>query len=103
MHLYEEYGDKFVQELRGMFAFALWDDRAKRLLIARDRVGIKPLYYFLTEKCLVFASEIKAILADPEVVPEVNKAFIDRFLSLYYMPGEETLLKNISKLAPGIT
>ena len=101
VHLYEEYGDNFVQELRGMFAFALWDDRQKRLLIARDRVGIKPLYYFLTGKSLVFASEIKAILADPEVTPEVNTTFIDRFLSLYYMPGEETLLKNVLKLAPG--
>ena len=101
VHLYEEYGDDFVQELRGMFAFALWDDRKKHLLIARDRVGIKPLYYFVTDECLVFASEIKAILADPEVIPEANTAFIDRFLSLYYMPGEETLLKNVSKLAPG--
>ena len=101
VHLYEEYGDNLVQELRGMFAFALWDDRKKRLLIARDRVGIKPLYYFLTNKCLIFASEIKAILADPEVRPEVDPGLIDRFLSLYYMPGEETLLRNVSKLPPG--
>jgi asparagine synthase (glutamine-hydrolysing) len=101
VHLYEEKEDNLVQELRGMFAFALWDDGKKRLLIARDRIGIKPLYYFLTSRCLIFASEMKAILADPEVRPEIDPGLIDRLLSLYYMPGEETLLRNIAKLAPG--
>jgi asparagine synthase (glutamine-hydrolysing) len=101
VHLYEEFGEKCVEKLRGMFAFAIWDDRQKVLLLARDRVGIKPLYYWLTQSCLVFASEIKAILADPEVRPEVAPAMIDRFLSFYYVPGEETLFQNIYKLAPG--
>ncbi len=101
VHLYEEFGESCVEKLRGMFAFAIWDDRQKVLLLARDRVGIKPLYYWLTQKCLVFGSEIKAILADPEVTPEVAPAMIDRFLSFYYVPGEETLFQNIYKLAPG--
>jgi asparagine synthase (glutamine-hydrolysing) len=101
VHLYEEFGDDCVQKLRGMFAFAIWDDRQKVLFLARDRVGIKPLYYCLTDQALVFGSEIKAILADPEVRPELVPEMIDRFLSFYYVPGEETLLRNIYKLAPG--
>ena len=101
VHLYEEFGEACVEKLRGMFAFAIWDERKKALFLARDRVGIKPLYYFLSDRSLVFGSEIKAILADPEVKPEVSPAMIDRFLSFCYMPGEETLLRNIFKLAPG--
>jgi asparagine synthase (glutamine-hydrolysing) len=101
VHLYEEYGEDCVNRLRGMFSFAIWDDRQKSLFLARDRVGIKPLYYWRSNKCLIFGSEIKAILADPEVRPEVAPEMIDRFLSFYYIPGEETLLRNIFKLAPG--
>ena len=101
VHLYEEFGPSCVQQLRGMFAFAIWDDRHQSLLLARDRVGIKPLYYRLTENSVVFGSEIKAILADPEVRAEVSPEMIDRFLTFLYLPGEETLFKNISKLAPG--
>ena len=67
VHLYEEYGAECVTKLRGMFAFAIWDERNKRLVLARDRVGIKPLYYACTGRSVVFGSEIKAILADPEV------------------------------------
>src|SRR5580704_3278105 len=84
-----------------MFAFAIWDDRQETLFIARDRIGIKPLYYWLTGKSLVFGSEIKAILADPEVKPEVLTSLIDRFLTFYYIPGEETLFRGIKKLGPG--
>jgi len=65
VHLYEEYGAECVSRLRGMFAFAIWDDRKKTLLLARDRVGIKPLYYCLTDEHILFASEIKALLVDP--------------------------------------
>jgi len=101
VHLYEELGEQCVEKLRGMFAFAIWDNRRSTLLLARDRVGIKPLYYWLTQTGLVFASEIKSILVDPEVKPEVAPDMIDRFLSFYYVPGEETLFRNISKLAPG--
>ena len=103
IHLYEEFGEACVEKLRGMFGFAIWDDRQQTLFIARDRVGIKPIYYYLSDKALVFGSEIKAILADPEVKTEVDPRLIDRFLTFYYVPGEETLLKNIFKLAPGST
>ena len=101
VHLYEEFGENCVEKLRGMFAFAIWNDREKTLFIARDRVGIKPLYYWISDKCVVFGSEIKAILADPEVKAEVAPEMIDRFLTFYYVPGEETLFRNIFKLAPG--
>jgi len=100
VHLYEEFGEECISKLRGMFAFAIWDDRQQVLLVARDRLGIKPLYYWRTGKSVVFASEIKAILADPEVNPEVIPSLVDRFLTFYYMPGEETLLRNIRKLPP---
>jgi asparagine synthase (glutamine-hydrolysing) len=101
VHLYEEYGEDCVLRLQGMFAFALWDERRKLLLLARDRVGIKPLYYCLTNESLLFASEIKALLADPFVKREVHPEGIDRFLTFYYMPGSETLLRDIYKLKPG--
>jgi asparagine synthase (glutamine-hydrolysing) len=84
-----------------MFAFAIWDDRSKSLFLARDRVGIKPLYYRASANSLIFASEIKAILVDPEVTAEVRPAMIDRFLTFDYLPGEETLFKNIYRLSPG--
>ena len=101
VHLYEEFGESCVEKLRGMFAFAIWDERREMLFLARDRVGIKPLYYWLSDKSLIFASEIKAILADRDVQPEVVPEMIDRFLTFYYVPGEETLLRNIRKLSPG--
>lgn len=101
VHLYEEFGEKCVEKLRGMFGFAIWDGREKKLLLARDRVGIKPLYYAVTGRSLIFGSEMKAILADPEVKRELLPSSIDRFLTFDYVPGEETLLKNIYKLPPG--
>jgi asparagine synthase (glutamine-hydrolysing) len=101
VHLYEELGPQCLEKLRGMFAFAIWDENAKTLFLARDRVGIKPLYYSLTEAALVFASEIKAILADPSINREIAPEMIDRFLTFLYLPGQETLLKGIRKLAPG--
>jgi asparagine synthase (glutamine-hydrolysing) len=101
VHLYEEYGEKCVEKLRGMFAFAIWDDRQKVLFVARDRVGIKPLYYWTDSKSLLFASEIKAILADKQVPRKIAPQMIDRFLTFYYVPGEQTLLKDIRKLSPG--
>lgn len=101
IHLYEEFAEACIEKLRGMFAFAIWDETKKQLLLARDRVGIKPLYYWLSDASLVFGSEIKAILADPDVRPEVVPEIIDRFLTFLYVPGEETLLRNIHKLAPG--
>lgn len=101
VHLYEELGQECFSRLRGMFAIGLWDSKRRLLVLARDRVGIKPLYYHLGDSFLSFGSEIKAILADPEVQPEVDPGMIDRFLTFLYMPGDETLLKNIYKLPPG--
>jgi asparagine synthase (glutamine-hydrolysing) len=101
VHLYEELGPACVEKLRGMFAFAIWDLRQRSLFLARDRIGIKPLYYFLSENCLIFASEVKAILVNPEVERRVVPSLIDKVLTFNFLPGEETLLKNIHKLAPG--
>jgi asparagine synthase (glutamine-hydrolysing) len=101
VHLYEELGPKCLERLRGMFAFAIWDEKSNTLFLARDRVGIKPVYYCLTDKSLVFASEIKAILADPAVDRAISPEVIDRFLTFRYLPGEETLFKGILKLPPG--
>ena len=101
VHLYEEFGEDFISKLRGMFAFALYDERAEKLMLARDRVGIKPLYYCMNGGGLVFASELKALLADPSVNREINPDAIDRLLTFYYIPGELTLLKGILKLSPG--
>src|SRR5271167_2798723 len=101
VHLYEEMGPQCLEKLRGMFAFAIWDESAKSLFLARDRVGIKPLYYSLTDTSLVFGSEIKAILEDPSVSREIDPEIVDRFLTFLYLPGEDTLLKSIRKLAPG--
>jgi asparagine synthase (glutamine-hydrolysing) len=101
IHLYEELGEESVERLRGMFAFALWDERQQKLLLARDRVGIKPIYYVNTGKALVFGSEIKSLIADPSVERRINPQSIDRFLTYYYLPGSETLFKDILKLDPG--
>ncbi|MGB7516670.1 MAG: asparagine synthase (glutamine-hydrolyzing) [Candidatus Acidiferrum sp.] len=101
VHLYEELGPQCLERLRGMFAFAIWDENTKSLLLARDRVGIKPLYYCLTDRSLVFGSEIKAILADPSIGREIAPEMIDRFLTFLYLPGQETLLRGIRKLLPG--
>lgn len=101
IHAYEEYGEDVVSHLRGMFAFAIWDERNKSLFLARDRVGIKPLYYYLTSRFLIFASEMKAILADPSVKAEIHYPAIDRFLTYRYLPGSDTLIKNLVKLNPG--
>jgi asparagine synthase (glutamine-hydrolysing) len=101
LHLYEELGPECVNQLRGMFAFALWDSRRRRLLLARDRVGIKPLYYCQTKEAFYFASEMKAIIADRGVPREINPAAVRSFFSFNYVPGADTLLKGISKVLPG--
>lgn len=101
VHLYEELGTESVKRFRGMFAFALWDERKQALLLARDRVGVKPLYYVNTGKAVLFASEIKSLLVDPSVERRINPRAIDRFLTYYYLPGNETLFEGIHKLDPG--
>jgi asparagine synthase (glutamine-hydrolysing) len=101
VHLYEQDGDACVARLRCMFAFALWDGRRRRLLLARDRVGVKPLYYASTGHALVFASELKSLLAEGEVARRLNPRAIDRFLTYHYRPGTETPFDGVLKLAPG--
>jgi asparagine synthase (glutamine-hydrolysing) len=101
VHLYEEFGEQCLERLRGMFAFALWDARRQQLLLARDRVGIKPLYYTTAGGALLFASEIKALLAEPAVKCEVNPQSVDAFLTHLCLPGRDTLWKGIRKLPPG--
>src|SRR5689334_23864966 len=101
VHLYEEFGAKMLLKLRGMFGFAIWDEKNKTLLVARDRVGIKPIYYHWNDKVLIFASEIKAILADPSISAELNPSALRTFLMYFYPPGEHTIFKAIEKLSPG--
>lgn len=99
-HLYEEQGIGFVQRLRGMFAIALWDARARRLFLIRDRFGIKPLYYRETNRGLLFASEAKAILA-VERVRDVDPQALAWYLAFRYVPEDRTLFAGIRKLRPG--
>ena len=96
-------GDRCVEHLQGMFAFALWDRSRRRLLLARDRLGIKPLYFALTARELLFASEIKAILAAGGVAPTFNEEILPEFLAARYVAGEDTFFKGIKSLAPGRT
>lgn len=101
IHAYEEYGNACSEKLRGMFAFAIWDERQHSLLLARDRLGKKPLYYYQGREFLVFASEIKSLLAHPSVKAEIDLVALDYYLSLRYVPGPLTMFKNIFKLQPG--
>jgi asparagine synthase (glutamine-hydrolysing) len=99
-HLYEERGDDCVESLRGMFAFALWDRRRRRLLLARDRIGKKPLFYARRNSSLVFASEPKAILQDAEVPREVSFDALDCYLQYQYVPAPLSAFAALRKLAP---
>jgi asparagine synthase (glutamine-hydrolysing) len=103
VHLYEEYGRDCVQHLRGMFAFAIWDRNKKTLFIARDRLGIKPLYYHLTSERLLFGSEIKVLVAHGSIRPKFDRAALPEFLAFGYLSGEDTFYSGIRKLLPGHT
>ncbi|MBZ5548223.1 MAG: asparagine synthase (glutamine-hydrolyzing) [Acidobacteriia bacterium] len=103
IHLFEEYGADCVQHLRGMFAFAIWNRNTKTLFIARDRLGIKPLYYKLTPERLLFGSEVKVVLAHGGIRPEFNRATLPEFLAFGYLSGEKTFYSGIGKLLPGHT
>src|SRR6266513_137358 len=103
LHLYEEEGERCVERLQGMFAFAIWDRARRRLLLARDRLGIKPLYYAVTDHEILFGSEIKAILAAGSFRPALNEAVIPEFLATRFVAGEETFFRGIRKLLPGRT
>ena len=101
VHLYEEMGADVVRELHGMFAFAIWDRTTKRLMLARDRLGIKPLYYAVTDTELVFASEIKSLLAAGTIQPRFNEEMLPEFLSSRFVSGPETFFRGVRKLMPG--
>lgn len=102
VHAYEEYGDDFVRHIDGMFAVALWDARRRRLVLARDRLGKKPLYFARWAHAGVsFASELRAILQDPRVDRSVHPESIARYLRLGYVPAPDTAFRGISKLRPG--
>lgn len=101
LHLYEEIGEEVTTRLRGMFAFALWDRGRGRLLLARDRLGQKPLYYTVRRDGLAFASELGALLADPATVADLDHASLDAYLALQYVPHPRTIFRQIRSLGPG--
>ncbi len=100
VHLYEELGEHLVDRLRGMFAFALWDRPQRRLLLARDRVGIKPLYVYRDAEKVLFGSEPKAILAHPDVGRRVDPAALEDYLAFGVVPGSRSIFEGIAKLPP---
>src|SRR3989440_4327095 len=103
VHLYEEYGRDCVKHLRGMFAFAIWDRRKRRLFIARDRLGIKPLYYYFDGAKLLFGSEIKTILAHAGVRAEFDPSTLREYLAFGYVAGPQTMFSGIKKVLPAHT
>jgi asparagine synthase (glutamine-hydrolysing) len=100
-HLYEEVGDRVPELLRGMFALAIYDAKQRRLLLARDRFGEKPLYYARRRDGFVFASELAALIADPATTTELSPEALDAYLSLQYVPSPQTIFKNVHKLPAG--
>jgi asparagine synthase (glutamine-hydrolysing) len=100
LHAYEEWGDDCLERLRGIFAFGLWDERRERLLLARDRLGVKPLYYWAHEGGLVFASQPRAILAHPRFRRRVDLEALSHYLVYRYVPGEQAIWSGMKKLGP---
>ena len=100
VHGYEEWGERCVDRFRGMFAFAVWDARRRRLLLARDRLGVKPLYYAVLDDGIVFGSEIKSLLAHPDVPRAWRPDMLDAYLTLLYVPAPHTIYAGIHKLPP---
>jgi asparagine synthase (glutamine-hydrolysing) len=103
LRAYEAFGERCVERLRGMFAFAIWDQRQHKIFLARDRLGIKPLYYAVANGELLFASEIKGILAAGSIRPVLNKAILPEFLATRFNAGAETFFNDVRKLLPGRT
>jgi len=101
IHAYEEYGNAFVKKLRGMFALAIWDTKRKKLILARDRLGKKPLYYHYANNRFIFASEIKAILQDESIERKVSPSALYSYLTYRFSPGNFTMFEGIMKLQPG--
>ena len=103
LHAYDKWGDDCVSHLRGMFAFGLWDARRRRLLLARDRTGKKPLFYAQLGDRLLFASELQALLTCPDIPRAINHSAIDTYLSYGYIPAPDTGFSHINKIQPGYT
>ena len=100
IHGYEEFGEKLLNKLRGMFSFVIWDKNKKELFGARDFFGIKPMYYANMNGTLMFGSEIKSFLEHPKFVKELNTAALESYLTFQYSPASETFFKNVYKLPP---
>ena len=96
IHAYEEYGNDCVKKFNGQFAFAIWNSKQKVLFLARDRLGIKPLYYYWDDTKFIFASELKAILQDPAVARNVDRHSLNHYLTYGFTPTKQTILKNFS-------
>ena len=103
VHAYEEFGAECVLHLNGIFAFAIWDQRRRSLFVARDRLGVKPLFYTVTEHSLIFASELKVILRHPRVAPKVDLVSLNDYLTFEYVPTPRSMIKGVRKLPPGHT
>ncbi len=101
VHLYEEYGDQCFSSLRGMFSIALWDSRRRRLLLARDRVGKKPLFYAAGEKRILFGSELKALLAGDAIPRDIDPLALSDYFSFGYIPAPKTIYRAVRKVLPG--
>lgn len=100
VHLYEEYGEDLFAKLNGMFAIGLWDGIKKKLIVARDRFGKKPLYYCYKGNIFIFSSELKAILANPSIAREIDPESVSNYLSFLYIPPPKTIFRGINKLEP---
>lgn len=103
VHAYEQWDQDCVNKFRGMFAFAIWDSNKKQLFLARDRLGIKPLFYFFDSDKFIFASEIKSILLDPQIKMEIDPTALHYYLGYEYVPAPLTMFKGIKKLLPAHT
>ena len=101
VHAYEQWGTNAIARLRGMFALAVWDARSRQLLLARDRIGIKPLHYTVVNGRLYFGSEIKSILEAPDVPRDLDLDALNHYLSFLYTPRDESIFRGIRKLPPG--
>src|SRR5689334_19164971 len=101
VHLYEEYGEGCFTKLNGMFAIALWDLKNRKLLLARDRVGEKPLYYTTEKHRVIFGSELKALLAADSLSREIDPQALSDYFSLGYVPAPKTIYRNVRKVMPG--
>src|SRR3989339_141112 len=100
VHLYEEYGIESFSRLKGIFAFALWDENAERLILVRDQVGVKPLFYFIGKERVIFASEVKSILQNTQISREIDARSFDDYFALGYITGGKTIIKGIHSLLP---